>query len=125
MIYGRRRLGKTTLLKEFVKDIPHCYYLSDRAGEKLQIKALSAAIATCIDEPLIENIEYNSWYELFEAFDRFRNVNKNFIFIIDEFQYLCQTQHAFSSFIQKLSFINLISVYIVKLYPCKNQSVIC
>jgi len=33
VLYGRRRLGKTCLIKNFAKDKPHCYFMADRAGE--------------------------------------------------------------------------------------------
>ena len=101
IIYGRRRLGKTSLIKEFAKDLPHCYFLADRAGEILQINSMATAISTSLGESIIGTLSYKSWYELFETFDRFRNSDKKFVFIIDEFQYLCLIQSAFSSFIQK------------------------
>ena len=37
IVYGRRRLGKTSLLKEFACKHKHCYFMASRAGEKLQI----------------------------------------------------------------------------------------
>ena len=101
VIYGRRRLGKTSLIKEFTKGKKHCYFLADKAGEKLQINSLASVMATSMSENLLENIELSSWYDLFELFDRVRNKKEKFIFVIDEFQYLCQTQSAFSSYIQK------------------------
>ena len=84
-----------------MKELPHCYFLADKAGEKLQIKSMGTVMSTALSEPLLENIDLGSWYELFEAFDRLRKRNEKFVFIIDEFQYLCQTQSAFSSYIQK------------------------
>jgi len=101
ILYGRRRLGKTSLLKEFIGNLPHCYFLADRAGEKLQIAALRTAMALSMNEPVFENMHFMNWYELFKAFDRVRAGSEKFVLIIDEFQYLCQVQPAFSSFIQK------------------------
>ncbi len=101
ILYGRRRLGKTRLLKEFSRDLPHCYFMADRAGEESQKNSLAKTMAAALDEPLLESISYPSWYELFSAFDKFRRVERKFLLIIDEYQYLCQVQSAFSSFIQK------------------------
>jgi AAA+ ATPase superfamily predicted ATPase len=101
IVYGRRRLGKTTLLREFCQGKSHCYYMADRAGEKLQKSSLSLAMSTALDEPLLQTAEYPQWYDLFAAFDRFRPRNKKFILILDEYQYLSQIQPAFSSFVQK------------------------
>lgn len=101
IVYGRRRLGKTTLLKQFAGNHRHCYFMASRAGEKLQINAMGNALSAKLNEPILENIDFSSWDELFELFDKLLCDNKKFIFIIDEFQYLCKVQPAFSSIIQK------------------------
>ena len=103
VLYGRRRLGKTTLLKEFSHryDIPYCYFMADRAGEESLKRSTAIAMATALGEPLLQAVNYPSWYDLFAAFDKFRPRDRKFLLIFDEFQYLCQVQPAFSSFIQK------------------------
>ena len=37
VIYGRRRVGKTTLIKEFIKEKKTFYFFADKQNEKLQI----------------------------------------------------------------------------------------
>jgi len=101
ILYGRRRLGKTTLLREFCQNKNHCYYMADKAGEKSQKRSLTLALSTALQEPLLQAAEYPEWYDIFAAFDRFRPQDKKTILILDEYQYLCQTQPAFSSFLQK------------------------
>jgi len=101
VIYGRRRLGKTTLIRNFVKKIPHVYFMADRAGEEISKSSLALTMSEALSEPLLESIKYPSWYDLFAAFDKFRSKNKKTVLILDEFQYLCQMQPAFASFIQK------------------------
>lgn len=101
ILYGRRRLGKTTLLREFCQNKKHCYYMADKAGEKSQKKSLTLAMATALQEPFLQSAEYSEWYEIFAAFDRFRSKDKKTILILDEYQYICQIQPAFSSFVQK------------------------
>lgn len=101
VLYGRRRLGKTCLLREFATSKPHCYFMADRAGESDLRRSLAKALALALGEPILENVEYASWYDLFAAFDRFRPTDRRFVLIIDEYQYLCQVQPAFSSFLQK------------------------
>ena len=101
VLYGRRRLGKTCLLREFASSKPHCYFMADRAGESDLRRSLAKALALALGEPVLENVEYASWYDLFAAFDRFRLPDQRFVLIFDEYQYLCQVQPAFSSFLQK------------------------
>lgn len=100
VLYGRRRLGKTALLREFAVDKPHCYFMADRAGETDLRRSLARAMALALGEPVLEVAEYGSWYDLFAAFDRFRPSDQRFVLIFDEYQYLCQVQPAFSSFLQ-------------------------
>jgi len=101
VIYGRRRLGKTTLIRNFVKKLPHVYFMADRAGEEISKSSLALTMSEALSEPLLESIKYPSWYDLFAAFDKFRSKKKKTVLIFDEFQYLCQMQPAFASFIQK------------------------
>jgi AAA+ ATPase superfamily predicted ATPase len=101
VLYGRRRLGKTCLLREFASSKPHCYFMADRAGEADLRRSLAKAMALALGEPVLETAEYATWYDLFAAFDRFRPPDRRFVLIFDEYQYLCQVQPAFSSFLQK------------------------
>lgn len=101
ILYGRRRLGKTALLREFAQNKPHCYFMADRAAEPDLRRSLATTMAEALAEPTLNAVEYSSWYDLFAAFDRFRSNNKRIVLILDEYQYLCQVQSAFSSFIQK------------------------
>jgi len=101
VIYGRRRLGKTTLIRKFARKLPHVYFMADRAGEEITKTSLALAMSDALVEPLLQSIKYPSWYDLFSTFDKFRPKNKKTVLILDEFQYLCQMQPAFASFIQK------------------------
>lgn len=101
VVYGRRRLGKTALIKEFIRGKAAAYYMCDRAGEKAQMEAFAVAMAEALCEPTLAAATYASWYDLFAAFDRLRQHSRRQVLIIDEYQYLCQTQPAFSSFLQK------------------------
>ncbi|BBO72803.1 ATPase [Desulfosarcina widdelii] len=103
ILYGRRRLGKTTLLNAFSEkhDLPCCYFMADRAGEESQKNAVAISMSAALDEPLLQTVSYGTWYDLFAAFDRFRKKDRKIALIFDEYQYLCQMQPAFSSYIQK------------------------
>lgn len=101
VVYGRRRLGKTALIKEFIRGRAAAYYMCDRAGEKAQMEAFALTLAEALSEPTLAVASYASWYDLFAAFDRLRPRSRRQILIIDEYQYLCQAQPAFSSMVQK------------------------
>ena len=44
VIYGRRRVGKTTLISEFIKDKKAVFYLGIDSNEKQNLEILSASI---------------------------------------------------------------------------------
>ena len=64
--------------------------MADRAGEQSLKKSISLAMATSLQEPLLQTANYPEWYDLFAAFDRFRPKDEKTVFILDEYQYLCQ-----------------------------------
>jgi len=101
VVYGRRRLGKTSLIRVFAEGKPCVYYMADRAGEVSQRNAVARVMANALDEPSLTAARYNDWYALFETFDRFRGMDSKTVLVFDEYQYLCQVQPAFSSFPQK------------------------
>lgn len=101
VLYGRRRLGKTTLLGRFAKSKLCVYYMADKAAEVSQRNALARAMGHALNESILAQASYSEWYDLFAAFDRLRDPTKKTILVLDEYQYLCQTNRAFSSLIQK------------------------
>ena len=101
VVYGRRRLGKTTLLRKFAENKPTVYYMADRGGVQSQRDALARAMAAGLDEPMLASARFDAWYSLFESFDRMRPSDGKVVLIIDEYQYLCQADKAFSSYLQK------------------------
>jgi len=101
VIYGRRRLGKTALIRAFSSGRPCVYYMADRAGEMSQRNALARVMADALGEPSLASARYDDWYALFQAFDRLRSSRSKTVLVLDEYQYLCQVQSGFSSFLQK------------------------
>ena len=45
VLYGRRRLGKTTLLRRFAEGRPGVYHMADRSAERDSIHLLARSIA--------------------------------------------------------------------------------
>ena len=53
ILYGRRRLGKTALIKEFIRNKKSAYYMADRAAEKAQMSSFLLSLAESISEPTL------------------------------------------------------------------------
>ena len=50
VIYGRRRVGKTELIKRFCREKPHVYYLAAQESELRQRQKLVEQVANRFDE---------------------------------------------------------------------------
>jgi AAA+ ATPase superfamily predicted ATPase len=97
-VYGRRRVGKTRLIREFIKDKPHIYYLCEQTSGKDQLREISSRIGEFFAEPLLINRPFSSWGELFEFLGRQK---KKYVFVFDEYPYLCMANKGISSLFQK------------------------
>lgn len=102
VLYGRRRVGKTRLLKEFVADKPHIYFLADKQLEIGLIARLKTIIASSNNDQLLEQLNFNNWDSLFNYWLQHADFSKKIVFVIDEFQYLAKVNPAFPSILQRL-----------------------
>lgn len=102
VLYGRRRVGKTSLLKEFIQDKPHIYFLTDKQLEVELIRRMQQAIGFFLNDPLFEQIEFRDWEALFRYWLDRADFSNKIVFVIDEFQYLLKANSAFPSILQRL-----------------------
>ena len=79
---GRRRVGKTTLLKNAFKDIPFLYFFVAKKNEVLLCEEFSREISEKLDLPIGS---YSNFSELFRAIMQLSQ-RINFTLVIDEFQ---------------------------------------
>ena len=100
-IYGRRRTGKTTLIKEFIKDKNAFYFFADKQSENIQLERFKNQLAQHFKDEFLKKIVINDWDILFEYLLG-KIENKKFILVIDEFQYLCIINKSFSSIFQRI-----------------------
>jgi len=101
IVYGRRRIGKTELLRQFSKDKPHLFFSSDLSSEQEQLRQFSEKIYQVTSESFLETQPFTSWEGLFTyVFDNL--TEKIPLIIIDEFPYLCISNNALPSILQKV-----------------------
>ena len=67
VLYGRRRIGKSALVKHFAKDLPFLEIEGlEKESTRVQIKNFSAQLKKQIPNyPLLQNSQFNSWEDLF------------------------------------------------------------
>jgi AAA+ ATPase superfamily predicted ATPase len=98
-IYGRRRIGKTRLIQEFIKDKKAIYFLADSVSETEQLKNLGRITGEYFNDSILSDVGFKDWYQLFSYITE-KN-DKRLIVAIDEFPYLVGSNPAISSIFQK------------------------
>jgi len=98
ILWGKRRVGKTELVKQFVRNKPHVYFLSESTSEQEQLSRFSKSIGQFFGEPLLETRGFTSWEE---SFQYVKTKKKRFVLAIDEFPYLMLSNPAITSIFQK------------------------
>jgi AAA+ ATPase superfamily predicted ATPase len=98
VLWGKRRVGKTELVKQFMQDKPHLYFLSENTNEHEQLKRFSTTIGQFFREPLLETRGFAAWEE---SFKYIKDKGQKFVLTIDEFPYLIESNKAIPSLFQK------------------------
>lgn len=101
VVYGRRRVGKTTLLSEFMKGKKALYFLATQESEALNRSAFQEKAAAFIESSLLAETSADKWDTIFKAIVSYSWSEKP-ILIIDEFQYLGKSNPAFPSVFQRI-----------------------
>lgn len=101
VIYGRRRVGKTTLIKEFIKDKKAMYFLATQEYESGNIKRFTETLSEYTNLNYLKNAKISDWEDLFKILAEYKPKEKK-ILVIDEFQYLVNVNRAFASLFQRI-----------------------
>lgn len=97
VMYGRRRLGKSTLIKRVLSE-NDVYFLADRSEEQHQRVLLAKVIAQIF--PDFDKLTYTDWESIFRAVNY--RTDKRFTLCLDEFPYLVEQSPELPSVLQKL-----------------------
>lgn len=101
VLYGRRRVGKTTLISEFIKNKNALFFLASEESEAQNRLAFQEKAADFLNSDLLKNVEVKSWDVLFRAIMDTHFDSKPVI-VLDEFQYLGRSNPAFPSVFQRI-----------------------
>ncbi len=101
VIYGRRRVGKTSLINEFCKDKPTVFFSALNASSQENLEALSKAIHEKT-HPDSESVPVFSSFD--DAFSEITRLSKDerLVFVIDEYPYLAKANKSVSSRLQHI-----------------------
>lgn len=113
VIYGRRRIGKSTLITEFVKDKKTVFYTATKIGKTRNLELFSKQVLDLF-MPGIENISFNSIEAVFDFIDK-NIANDKIVLVIDELPYWAEKDDSLLSILQK---------YIDTIWNDKNLKII-
>lgn len=97
LIYGRRRVGKTSLIEEFCKDKRTLFIRCIRSGLTSNLDYISDEIASFTGEPAIP---LKGWYDMTRALGDL--MKQNIVLVIDEYPFLQKCDPSIDSFMQHL-----------------------
>ena len=98
VVYGRRRCGKSTLLRRLSTTHRTCYFLATEGAAALQRSLLAEQLGTL--HPGFEYGQYPTWSALWRAL--IARGGERYVLILDEFPYLVQAAVELTSTLQAL-----------------------
>lgn len=100
VFYGRRRVGKTTLLQEFMKEKNGIYYMAVEGTKRENLKGLSDVFLSDNGSMQFHG-DFPDYETLLNYIDSLADKGERMIIAIDEYPYLAASYPAISSMIQK------------------------
>jgi uncharacterized protein len=99
VLYGRRRVGKTELLRAFCEDKPHLFFIATLAADAEQLSTFSQQIWAFTHPETPDGFTFPSWDAAFRAL---ADLPGRPLVILDEFTYLMSGNKAIASILQKV-----------------------
>ena len=96
VLYGRRRVGKTELVKQFLKNVPKSFYFYVELAER---KSLLDSLSRSVKEQLNDNVVFSDFYEFLSYIDK-KVADESLVLVIDEFQRFLNVAPEFMTHLQ-------------------------
>lgn len=100
VLYGRRRVGKTALLREFVEDKPHLFFTAAQVRDSDNREAFRRSLLRTLPDLPLKDMELTSWDAALEVIASVAR-RKRLVLILDEFPYLCEGNASLPSILQR------------------------
>ena len=101
VLYGRRRVGKTELLRAFCADKPHIFFIATLSSDSEQLATFSQQVYGFTHADVPAGFTFPSWEAAFQALVELPMQSKPII-VLDEFTYLISGNKAIPSILQKV-----------------------
>jgi AAA+ ATPase superfamily predicted ATPase len=101
VLYGRRRVGKTALLREVCRGRRHVFMTADLGTTQDHLRSFGGCLARDLGEPEWENLTLPGWEEALRLCLR-RAEEEPLVLVLDEFQHLVTAEPALATILQRL-----------------------
>lgn len=99
-IYGRRRVGKSELIRQMLKQAPGLHFVGQEAPPALQQRRLLEAAAEALNLPVLAQLETGDWRKILAAIVEL--APGKIVLALDEFQWTAAASPELPSVIQEL-----------------------
>jgi uncharacterized protein len=102
IVYGRRRVGKSTLLAQVTAERDTIFYQATQVLGSRNLDLLKEEVGRTLDahDPVLDGLEY--WEALLSYIAQLATERPGLTLVIDEFPYICETVTALPSIVQKV-----------------------
>ena len=100
VIYGRRRVGKTALISEFIKDKKAVYFMGVESNEKQNLENFSKSIME-YSSGILADTSFSSFQAALEYVFKLGE-NERLVLAIDEYPYVARASESLASTLQML-----------------------
>lgn len=100
VLYGRRRIGKTTLINKFIQDKPAIFFTAQEANDKMNLQEFSRKIYHFFELPMTTGV-FPSWNDAF-LFLAEKAKERRFVLAFDEFPYAAYENRSLCSVLQNM-----------------------
>jgi len=101
VLYGRRRIGKTTLISHFIRDKPAIFFSAQEANDKINLQIFSGLLYQFFGLEKAGLPAFLDWNSAF-LFLAEKIGNKRLIFVFDEFPYAVGANKGLKSVLQNV-----------------------
>lgn len=102
-IYGRRRVGKTELIRKFLERKQAAVYVAgQRVPGKLMLREVLKVAAAALDAPLLAQLSPDGWREALLAIEASVRGSRKLVLALDEFQWMAEGSPELPSVLQAL-----------------------
>ncbi|MGM0510905.1 MAG: ATP-binding protein [Thermoplasmatota archaeon] len=96
VIYGRRRVGKSSLVEKFCQGKNHLYYTASESNKKEQLDEIYSLASEKLEDRVIQDLKH-SWETLLRYLK-----DKDLILVLDEFPYIINSDPSIPSKIKRI-----------------------